>query len=92
MQFKSWAGIPRDKIPWYPRIDYDKCTGCLSCVNFCKNNVYGIEENKPIVINPFNCVVGCKACSNLCPNDAISFPSREELKDILKKLREKSSD
>ncbi|MGB9812879.1 MAG: 4Fe-4S binding protein [Thermovenabulum sp.] len=22
---------------WYPIIDKDKCTQCLSCVNFCKH-------------------------------------------------------
>jgi NAD-dependent dihydropyrimidine dehydrogenase PreA subunit len=80
--------IPRNKIPWYPRINYDSCKGCLLCVNFCKNNVYSVNEGKPVVINPFNCVVGCKACSKLCPNNAISFPSRDEFITILKKLRE----
>lgn len=39
--------IPREKIPWYPRIDYDKCIDCLSCVNFCPHDVYSVKDGKP---------------------------------------------
>ena len=85
----SYFGIPREKIKWFPTIDYNKCTGCLSCVNFCHNGVYETQGNpkKPKVVNLYNCVVGCKACDNLCPNEAISFPSKEELVATLKELR-----
>jgi len=84
--------IPRDKIPWYPTIDYEKCTSCLTCVSFCRNGVYSVEGNpeKPIVENPYNCVVGCSACSNMCPSEAISFPSKEEIVEIIKRLRTES--
>jgi NAD-dependent dihydropyrimidine dehydrogenase PreA subunit len=82
--------IPREKIKWFPTIDYDKCTGCLSCVNFCHFNVYSIEGSsppKPKVANPYNCMVGCEGCAKVCPVNAISFPSREELKHMLKEAK-----
>ena len=82
--------IPREKIPWFPRIDEELCAGCMSCIEFCHNGVYlWDEENRhPIVAQPYNCVVGCSACSNLCPNGAISFPSKKEIVELLRKLRE----
>ncbi len=89
---KTYMGLPRDKIPWFPAIDYEKCTGCLTCVETDKNaghNVYEVEGNppRPVVKNPYECVVGCETCAKLCPNNAISFPSRDELKQVLKQLR-----
>jgi NAD-dependent dihydropyrimidine dehydrogenase PreA subunit len=83
------SGIPRDKIPWYPTIDYDKCTSCLTCAGFCKNGVYSTEGNpeKPVVSNPYRCVVGCSSCSMMCPAEAISFPSKEEIVEVIKRLR-----
>ncbi len=81
--------IPREKIPWFPTIDYDLCAGDQECFNFCKNDVFEWdEENKrPIVKNPYNCVVGCQACINICPVEAISFPDKEELRATLRRLR-----
>lgn len=82
--------IPREKIPWFPRIDFDLCAGCMQCFEFCRNGVYlwDEEENHPIVSQPYNCVVGCSACTNLCPNGAISFPPKQEIIQLVKKLRE----
>jgi len=90
MQLSFYGGIPREKIPWYPTIDKENCVGCQECFNFCHNNVLKWDEvnNRPEVINPFNCVVGCSACANLCPNGAIKFPSKQELMDRIKKLRD----
>ena len=82
--------IPRQMIPWYPTVDTSLCTGDQECLKFCKNQVFEWDEaaNHPVVKNPYNCVVGCQACVNLCPVRAISFPSKEELRDTLKRLRE----
>jgi NAD-dependent dihydropyrimidine dehydrogenase PreA subunit len=82
--------IPRNKIPWFPNIDYQKCTGCKTCFNFCKNNVYEWEDGNPShpqVANPYNCVLGCSACAKLCPSGAISFLTLEEMRKIMKELR-----
>jgi NAD-dependent dihydropyrimidine dehydrogenase PreA subunit len=93
---ETYMGIPRREIPWYPRIDYEKCTGCLTCVKIDSANghdVYAVDGNppRPIVKNPYGCVVGCETCAKMCPSGAISFPSRDELRKILKDLRLKYS-
>lgn len=81
--------IPRELIPWFPTVDYDISTGDQECFKFCKNQVFEWDEaaNRPLVTNPFKCVVGCQACINVCPVQAISFPSKEHLRETLKRLR-----
>ena len=27
--------------PWFPVIDYDRCTNCMQCLSFCLFGVYG---------------------------------------------------
>ncbi len=83
------SNIPREKIPWFPTVEYELCTGDQECFNFCKNDVFAWdEENKhPIVQNPYNCVVGCQACINVCPAEAIHFPSKQDLRETLRRLR-----
>jgi NAD-dependent dihydropyrimidine dehydrogenase PreA subunit len=82
--------LPRERIPWFPTIANDLCTGDAECYNFCKNDVIEWDEAnaRPIVQNPFKCVVGCQACVNICDAGAISFPSKDELRQILRQLRE----
>jgi NAD-dependent dihydropyrimidine dehydrogenase PreA subunit len=89
----SSAQIPREKIPWFPTVDHDLCTGDQECFTFCKNGVFEWDEesNRPIVMNPYNCVVGCQACINICPVQAISFPDKEELRATLRRLREEAA-
>jgi len=80
---------PRDKLQWYPTIKYDACTGDRACIEFCGNNVFDWddEERHPIVQSPLNCVVGCDSCAKICPVEAITFPSKDELRASLKRLR-----
>ena len=82
-------GIPRESIPWYPHIDLDNCIGCQECFDFCGNDVFSWDggESRPTVVQPFNCVVGCRACANLCEGDAISFPTMEEIRQVIAKIR-----
>lgn len=87
----TYAGLPRKEIKWFPTINYELCISCGSCAQFCPHDVYDKQSDRVIVARPFNCVVGCESCKNTCPVDAISFPSRDELKQQLKKLREKYS-
>lgn len=84
--------IPREKIPWYPTIDEAVCIGDKECFNFCKNKVFGWdgENQRPIVENPSNCVLGCSACANLCSVRAIRFPSLEEIRALIRKIREEA--
>jgi NAD-dependent dihydropyrimidine dehydrogenase PreA subunit len=85
-----FGNLPREKIPWFPTIDFDKCVGCKECFNFCYNGVYEWDEenNKPRVVQPYNCVIGCSACAKLCAGEAITFPTRKELIDIFNKAKE----
>jgi NAD-dependent dihydropyrimidine dehydrogenase PreA subunit len=58
---------------WYPIIDDEKCTGCLTCVNFCPHGVYRENGGKPEVVNPLECVEFCRGCQKLCPAEAITY-------------------
>ncbi len=31
-------------LEWYPVIDYKKCVGCMTCVNFCPHGVYSEKK------------------------------------------------
>ncbi len=83
----SIKDIPREKVPWYPTILDEKCTGCGACVKFCAHDVYDLP-GKARVKNPFNCIIGCSGCQSECPEGALSFPSLLDIRDILKALRE----
>ena len=56
---------------WYPTIDYDKCVGCMTCLNFCPHGVFEEKDGKPAVKNKENCVDMCKGCEKICPEKAI---------------------
>ncbi|MEI6713156.1 MAG: ferredoxin family protein [Verrucomicrobiota bacterium] len=61
--------------PWFPVIDYDRCTNCMQCLSFCLFGVYGVDsERKLQVQNQDNCKTNCPACSRVCPEAAIMFP------------------
>ena len=61
--------------PWFPVIDYTRCTNCMQCLSFCLFDVYGVStENKIQVQNNDNCKTNCPACSRVCPEVAIMFP------------------
>jgi len=79
--------IPRDQIPWYPTIDEDLCSNCGTCVDFCKNGVYAVEDIRTVVTAPYNCVVGCSNCESQCTPGAIRFPEMEQFIETLRELR-----
>lgn len=60
--------------PWFPVIDYDRCTNCMQCLSFCLFGVYGVQESKIQVQNHNLCKTDCPACSRVCPEVAILFP------------------
>ena len=61
--------------PWFPVIDYDRCTNCMQCLSFCLFGVYGADgEGKIEVRNQDQCKTDCPACSRVCPEVAILFP------------------
>lgn len=66
---------PRPKKPWFPVIDYDRCTNCMQCMSFCLFDVYGLDDAKKIQVqNHGHCKTDCPACSRVCPEAAIMFP------------------
>jgi len=83
------SSIPREKIPWFPTIDYDLCSGDQECLKFCRNGVFVWDEKaaRTLVANPYGCVVGCDACTKICSAGAITFPDKEELRGTLRRLR-----
>ncbi len=87
---ETFMGVPRNKIPWWPTIDYVKCNFCMECDKFCPHDVYARiegEEKKLIVKNQYNCVVFCRTCAKTCAPDALSFPNKREITKLIKKFR-----
>jgi Pyruvate/2-oxoacid:ferredoxin oxidoreductase delta subunit len=61
--------------PWFPVIDYSRCTNCMQCLSFCLFGVYGVDAGQKIQVqNNDNCKTNCPACSRVCPEAAIMFP------------------
>ena len=61
--------------PWFPVIDYRRCTNCMQCLSFCLFDVYGVSTDGKIQVrNQDNCKTDCPACSRVCPEVAIMFP------------------
>ncbi|TRO51736.1 4Fe-4S dicluster domain-containing protein [Candidatus Bathyarchaeota archaeon] len=88
MRQETYHGVPRSKIPWGPSINYEKCSSCGKCVDYCKLGVYEFEGKKrPVVRNPKNCIVFCTGCQEQCPVGAITFPSKKGTREIINKLR-----
>jgi Pyruvate/2-oxoacid:ferredoxin oxidoreductase delta subunit len=64
-----------DWLPWFPVIDYDRCTNCMQCLSFCLFGVYGTDREAQIEVrNEDKCKTNCPACSRVCPEAAIMFP------------------
>ena len=91
MAQEQYAGVPREKIDWFPTINPDLCKpeSCnQECISACPRNIYErAADGKVFVARPNECTVGDISCSYKCHLDAISFPSREDLKQMLIKVR-----
>jgi Pyruvate/2-oxoacid:ferredoxin oxidoreductase delta subunit len=69
------VGRAGEWIPWFPVIDYERCTQCMQCLGFCLFGVFGVDEKNQIrVQSSENCKTNCPACARVCPEAAIIFP------------------
>ena len=96
MTEETYMGVPRNKIPWCPKVDYGKCNFCEGdpqCLKFCPHRVFGIDEKqkKLMVVNPDNCVVLCRSCRKVCAPEALGFPSKPETIRLIREIREGSN-
>ncbi len=94
MPEKIYEGIPRNKIPWDPKIDYLRCTTCGKCVKFCHMKAFKTEtinSKKKTIVNPNRCVVFCRGCEDICPKGAITHPSEEETQKLIDKLHKEKN-
>lgn len=90
-QSNSYAGVPRERINWYPTIDAERCSpaSCQQeCIAACPQHVYARQADGSVIVAwPFRCTVGDISCSYQCPLDAISFPSKRDLRRMLEQAR-----
>ena len=62
------APEPRAWKPWFPVIDYSRCTNCMECLDFCLFGVYNVDSLERLYVeNQDACKKGCPACSRVCP-------------------------
>lgn len=86
----EYEGIPRNQIPWDPKIDYNKCTACGKCVKFCHMKTFkteNINSKKKTNVKSNRCVVFCKGCEEICPVGAITHPDEKETQRIIDRLK-----
>jgi NAD-dependent dihydropyrimidine dehydrogenase PreA subunit len=73
------AERPGQWTPWFPVIDYERCTNCMQCLSFCLFDVYAVDGDDQITVQKeSNCKTNCPACSRVCPEAAIMFPKYQK--------------
>ncbi len=80
----------RVEVRLAPVIDPEKCTGCKTCIKFCKSRVLAFDKGsrKLRVKNPGNCQTVCRICAGVCTVGAITFPDEEALIHYFRKRLE----
>lgn len=58
-----------------PSVDASKCTGCRTCVDFCKYNALAYIKDKLLIFNEM--CHSCGGCILFCPEKALSKKERE---------------
>ncbi|MBD3255172.1 MAG: 4Fe-4S dicluster domain-containing protein [Candidatus Lokiarchaeota archaeon] len=60
---------------YYSKINFEECTGCGMCTEFCPMDAIELEDNG-IIVNFKRCI-GCGLCVSHCPNHAIKLYKKE---------------
>lgn len=86
------SGIAKEKVAWFPTINYDVCASDLQCLNLCPYEVFEWDAatGRPLVAHPAHCHLGCDICLQNCTNHAISLPSRKEFRAMVRRLHEEA--
>lgn len=58
-----------------PKYDFNKCTGCRTCVDFCKYNALAYIKQKILIFKEV--CHSCGGCVLLCPEEAMDYSKRE---------------
>lgn len=57
---------------WNVTVDADKCTGDGECVDICPVEVFELQGDKAVPIDPMDNCLGCESCVEVCESDAIT--------------------
>ena len=71
------AGRTADWRTQTPKIDYEKCTKCNLCWEYCPDDIFSHNEEGYPVIDYEYCK-GCLICYAVCPTKAIYFVDSPE--------------
>ncbi len=52
-------------------INYEKCSGCGLCLNYCRFDAISSQNNR-VIMDEISCD-GCFLCSRICPENAIKM-------------------
>lgn len=94
MSEETYKAIPKkqNSLAPNPTLNYEKCTTCGKCIDFCHAQSFGFEtkggKKKTVVKNLNACVVLYRGCEDICPAGAITHQSEEETKQSIAKLQE----
>ena len=53
-------------------VDIEKCIGDGNCVDVCPIEVFELQDNKAVAVNPDECL-GCESCIEVCETGAITI-------------------
>jgi len=70
-----------------PYVNYAKCVGCGTCLEWCRFNAISITEKRGASIRAEACT-GCARCITACPERAIGIRWNEESSSVQKKMAE----